>query len=56
MTLFSITIAKPLLKIHNQYTNVRIIAYADDIYLIGELDTLDRCATEISEELLTLEL
>ena len=51
MTLFSIAIAEPLASARNQFHNLKIIAYADDIFLIGNTQDIEKCVSFLKQEL-----
>ena len=51
MTLFSITLSKPLQAIQSRFPNVTIPAYADDIYLIQNPQEIEQAADALSAEL-----
>ena len=51
MTLFGITIEQAIQRVRELNPDVRILAYEDDIYLIGIPKSLERAANKIKEEL-----
>ena len=51
MTLFCLTMADPLKQVASHHKNVRILSYADDIYVLGSIAYVDRCVLELEEEL-----
>lgn len=56
MTLFAFAIAGPLKSGSEENNYVQILAYADDIFLLGSPADLERCASDLRDNLLECNL